>query len=159
MTLILGMSSMRRIGNVTQSRLVIAPLLNVTSSWRVSLTPMIVPPSAFRFICSGFTTMPGSTAVVTFSTRTLPVFGTTETCTAQAQYAFDRSITLKPWPRIASDPVVDAFGLGDGRVCHQLAAFFTVLITLTSRGALVLLRRNWIWSIFAAAASSLIIDS
>jgi hypothetical protein len=41
------------------------------------LTPMTVPPSTCRLSCTGLTTMPGSTATVTFSTLIAPVEGVT----------------------------------------------------------------------------------
>ena len=56
------------------------------------------------------------------------------------------------------EPVDVASGFGEGRVT-QPDDSFTVLSTLIKRCALVLLSRNWIGSILAAAASSLIIDS
>ena len=60
-------------------------MTNTTCSVRASLTPMTVPPSAFRCSWRGLTTMPGSTTVVTFVARTRPVFGTTVTFATQAQ--------------------------------------------------------------------------
>src|SRR5436309_610569 len=101
--------------------------------------------------------MPTSPTVVTSVTRTLPVFGLMTTLAVHAQTAAARAIWLQPCP--TSSPVlVFAFGFGDGRVTQaELSrACFSTLIT---RGSLVLLIRNWIWSTFAAAASSLIIDS
>src|SRR5205085_2274279 len=114
-------------------------------------------PSIIRFCWSGLTRIPRSPTVVTSVTRTLPVFGLTATLAAQAQTADARLIWLHPWPT-SSPAAFFAFGFGDGRVTHPdlSRAIFSTLIT---RGSVVLSRRNWIGSAFAAAASSLIIDS
>ena len=47
--------------------------------------PISAPPSTCRFSCSGLTTMPGSTAIVYFSTTIAPVLGVTAIWQTQAQ--------------------------------------------------------------------------
>ena len=51
-----------------QSRLVTPLSSNVISSSSAWLSPIIAPPSICRFNCIGLMTMPGSTAIVYFST-------------------------------------------------------------------------------------------
>src|SRR5580658_10408929 len=84
-TLISGMSAILRIGYLLQSLVVIPLSSNVASSSSAWLIPITVPPSTCRFSCIGLTTMPGSTAMVAFSTLIAPVPGVTAISHTQAQ--------------------------------------------------------------------------
>src|SRR5512132_1290104 len=56
----------------------------VPRSFSALLRPKRSDPSTWERTPSGFTTMPQSTAQMIFSTRTLPVAGSTRACTTEA---------------------------------------------------------------------------
>src|SRR5580765_7491703 len=96
---------------------------------------MTAPPSTFRFNCTGFTTMPGSTAIVYFSTTIAPVLGVTAIWQTHAQYVPLRNISEAPRPRTGVDPVDTASVRGEGRV-SQPDASRTALSTPIARSSL-----------------------
>ena len=91
--------------------------------------PMTAPPSTCRFNCIGLTTMPGSTAIVYFSTAIAPVPGVTAIC-ADARPIGSRAEHHRD-AAAAHRRVAGRTGLarGDGRVSHPDASR-TALSTL-----------------------------